>query len=86
MMVALRANLTKSMGKYQMMFQTQTIPIHPPEIARVSQKYQFPKAAMMEETAWAIQKAIINANEGRSIHDHECDRVTKIRACEMMAT
>lgn len=69
MMVALSAYLTKSRGKYQMMFQTQTIPIHPPEIARTHVNHQFPYAAMMEEISWAIQKATMRAVEGRSVHE-----------------
>lgn len=40
----------------------------------------------MEEMSWARQKASMRATEGRSIQDHPCDRVTKMRACEMMAT
>lgn len=69
MMVNFMAYLTKSMGKYQTMFQTQTIPIQPPEMDSTSAKPQSPKAAMMEEINWARQKAIMSAQEGRSVHE-----------------
>jgi len=39
----------KNTRRTQTMFQTQTIPIHPPEIALTLVKPQSPKAAMMEE-------------------------------------
>lgn len=65
----LHGYLTKSRGKYQTMFQTQTIPIHPPEMDWTLVKPQSPKAAMMEEINWARQKAIMRAYEGRSVHE-----------------
>lgn len=66
--------------------QTQTIPIHPPEMALIWVKPQLPKAAMIEETSCARQNAIISAVEGRSMKKKLWERVTKIKAWDIIAT
>ena len=38
------------------------------------------------EMSWATQNAPRSANEGHSMKKNPCERVTKIRACEMMTT
>lgn len=81
-----RSACERYMRKYPSHTQTQTIPIHAPEIEWIFVNPQSAKAAMMEETSWAIQNAPIRAYEGRSMKQKPCDRVTKIRACEMIAT
>ena len=49
-------------------------------------KPQSAKPAMIEDTSCARQKAPINAYDGRSMKKNEWERVTKMSACEIMAT
>jgi hypothetical protein len=60
--------------------QTQTIPIHPPEMALILVKPQLPNPAMIDDTSCAMQNATIRAVEGRSMKKKLCERVTKIKA------
>ena len=53
-------------------------------MARMLVKPQFLYTAMMEETSWAIQKATNEATEERSMKKNPCERVTKMRAWEMI--
>jgi hypothetical protein len=41
---------------------------------------------MIEEKSWPKQKPTNKAVEGLSLKENPCERVTKIRAREMMAT
>ena len=86
MTVAFMANLIQSSGMNQMMFHTQTIPIQPPEIPLISVKPQLANAAMMDEMTCATTNAPMSAYDGRSMKKNPCERVTKISACEIMAT
>ena len=50
------------------------------------EKPQSPYAAMIDDTSCAMQNAPMRANDGRSMKKKPCERVTKMSACEMMAT
>ena len=52
----------------------------------MSVKPQLPYAAMIDEMSCAMQNAPMSANDGRSMKKNPCERVTKMSACEMMAT
>jgi hypothetical protein len=62
------------------------MPIQPPEMPWTALKPQSPKAAMIEEMSWARQKAARRAKDGRSMKNQPCERVMKMRACEICAT
>lgn len=83
---AIRQHQTREAEHRERHTQTQTIPIQPPEIALMFVKLQLPYAAMIDEISWATANANSKAVDGRSVKNRPCERVTKIKACEMTAT